>query len=93
MANIGYIQVARICNQRCLFCSNPDNDRVLPVEQAVEKINSLAADGYYGVILTGGEPTLHPELEKLISHASSTGLEVRIITNGQKTADTALLKR
>ncbi|RME29183.1 MAG: radical SAM protein [Deltaproteobacteria bacterium] len=92
MANIGYIQVARICNQRCLFCSNPDNDRIIPVAEAAAKASSLADEGYYGVILTGGEPTLHPNLEEIIAHAASCGLEVRIITNGQKTADPNLLK-
>jgi MoaA/NifB/PqqE/SkfB family radical SAM enzyme len=40
-----------------------------------------------GVILTGGEPTLFPELPRLIAHAVSRKLVPRLITNGQNTAD------
>ena len=42
---------------------------------------------YFGVILTGGEPTLHPELPKIAEYASSCGLHVRMITNGSRLAD------
>jgi MoaA/NifB/PqqE/SkfB family radical SAM enzyme len=93
MANLGYIQVTRICNQHCLFCSNPENQRVLALEQAQAQIESLIGSGYHGVILTGGEPTMHPELAGIVGMAREGGINVRIITNGQKTADRRYLKR
>jgi len=34
MANLGYIQVIRQCNQTCRFCSNPENRRELSLAQA-----------------------------------------------------------
>jgi MoaA/NifB/PqqE/SkfB family radical SAM enzyme len=45
------------------------------------------ARGYFGVILTGGEPTLHPELPRIAAYASDQGLHVRMITNGSRLAD------
>lgn len=42
---------------------------------------------YFGVILTGGEPTLHPELPRIAAYASAQGLHVRMITNGTRLAD------
>ncbi len=42
---------------------------------------------YFGVILTGGEPTLHPELPQIAAYASAQGLHVRMITNGTRLAD------
>ncbi|MBN2498785.1 MAG: radical SAM protein [Deltaproteobacteria bacterium] len=91
MALLGYIQVTRICNQRCLFCSNPDNDRVLSVEEALRGARELAASGYDGVILTGGEPTLHPQLARIIAGVREIGIHVRLITNGQLSADLGYL--
>jgi MoaA/NifB/PqqE/SkfB family radical SAM enzyme len=92
MANLGYIQVTRRCNQHCLFCSNPENQRTLSVEQAAEQAGRLEQAGYSGVILTGGEPTLHHELSSIVEAVKLTGLHVRMITNGQKTAEPGVLE-
>ncbi len=91
MANLGYIQVTRTCNQHCLFCSNPENQRTLGFEDACAQLDNLKQSSYFGVILTGGEPTLHPELAKIVVAARDRGLHVRIITNGQRTAEPGVL--
>lgn len=91
MANIGYIQVTRQCNQRCRFCSNPETDYNLEIDEARAMVNNLVALGYYGVIFTGGEPTLSPILPEMLSYARQKGLQTRIITNGQRIADQGFL--
>jgi MoaA/NifB/PqqE/SkfB family radical SAM enzyme len=85
MAGLDYLQVARICNQKCVFCSNPENGRVLEWEEAAALIDSFKEKGSKEVILTGGEPTLFPELPRLIAYARGKGQTVRMITNGQRT--------
>jgi MoaA/NifB/PqqE/SkfB family radical SAM enzyme len=92
MANLGYVQVTRICNQHCLFCSNPENQRTLAVAEAVRQASQLQESGYFGVILTGGEPTLHPDLGAIVRGIRELGVHVRMITNGQKTAEPGVLK-
>ncbi len=92
MAELAYMQVARVCNQKCIFCSNPANGRVISWDEAVELTDAFAAQGAAGIILTGGEPTLFPELAKLVTYAEDKGLPTRLITNGQKTADFKYLK-
>jgi len=92
MANIGYVQVTRICNQHCLFCSNPENQQTLSVEEALKQVAQLKEAGYFGVILTGGEPSLHPDLADIISGIKQLGVHVRMITNGQKTAEDGVLE-
>lgn len=84
MAELAYLQVARVCNQTCLFCSNPANGRVISWEEAVERLDGFAAQGAAGVILTGGEPTLFERLPELVAYARAKGLPPRLITNGQK---------
>ncbi len=84
MANLGYLQVTRRCNQCCLFCSNPELDVDLEPAEGRRRIREFAASGYAGVIFTGGEPTLYEALPELVAHAAEVGLPVRIVTNGQR---------
>ncbi|MDD5628146.1 MAG: radical SAM protein [Elusimicrobia bacterium] len=93
MANLGYLQVVRRCNQSCRFCSNPANRRELPLARARRLVSRYRREGYDGVILTGGEPTLYEPLPELIAYAVGRGLPCRVITNGQRTADPAYLGR
>jgi MoaA/NifB/PqqE/SkfB family radical SAM enzyme len=93
LANLGYIQVTRLCNQHCLFCSNPENDRTLAIGDAHDQLRKLKQAGYDGVILTGGEPTLNPQLESIISRSREEGLHVRMISNGQSTAESGVLEK
>lgn len=92
MAELAYLQVARVCNQKCVFCSNPPNGRTIPWNEAADMVDSFAAAGAAGVILTGGEPTLFPQLARLVARAREKGLPPRLITNGQRTAQFSYLK-
>lgn len=93
MAQLGYIQLIRRCNQSCRFCSNPANGRELPLRRAKRLLDGYRRRGYDGVILTGGEPTLYPRLEEVIAYASERGMPCRLITNGQRLAEPAYLDR
>ncbi|MFO0550521.1 MAG: radical SAM protein [Polyangiaceae bacterium] len=87
MANIGYIQVVRHCNHFCGFCSNPTTPYVHTLDSMKLLVDDLVDRGYFGVILTGGEPSLHPDLPAIASYASKRGLHVRMITNGWRLSD------
>ncbi len=75
------------CNFRCPFCHNAD--LVLFPEKASE-VDQRGMMGYLeensdfldGVAITGGEPTIHPDLPDLISRIRSLGLQVKLDTNG-----------
>ncbi len=92
MANIGYIQVVRHCNHFCGFCSNPTTPYTHTFESMAVLVDDFVTRGYFGVILTGGEPSLHPELPRIAAYASERGLHVRMITNGTRMADPAFAK-
>jgi MoaA/NifB/PqqE/SkfB family radical SAM enzyme len=91
VANIGYLQVTRDCNQRCRFCSNPPSGLDRSLEEDKRRVDDFAARGYQGVILTGGEPTLVGHLPDLIRHCVARGVEPRLITNGQRMAQPSYL--
>jgi MoaA/NifB/PqqE/SkfB family radical SAM enzyme len=86
VANIGYLQVVRHCNHVCGFCSNPTTPYTHDFESMRVLVDDFVSRDYFGIILTGGEPTLHPELPKIAAYASAQGLHVRLITNGSRLA-------
>lgn len=93
MANLGYIQVTRQCNQECRFCSNPPTKNTLGYAEGIKEVQHFMRDGYEGVIFTGGEPTLSEDLPKFIQYCTKNGMTCRVITNGQKIADMDYLKK
>ncbi|PKN39602.1 MAG: hypothetical protein CVU63_15170, partial [Deltaproteobacteria bacterium HGW-Deltaproteobacteria-20] len=93
MANLGYLQLVRHCNQYCRICSNPETPWVLDLDAATRAIDDFARRGYAGVILTGGEPSLSDIVEDVVRYATARGLSARMITNGSRLADEVLARR
>lgn len=86
VANLGYMQVVRGCNQYCRFCSNPASGYMLDLDTARRQVDDFVARGYYGIILTGGEPSLSDIIPEISAYATAHGLHVRMITNGSRLA-------
>jgi MoaA/NifB/PqqE/SkfB family radical SAM enzyme len=57
------------------------------METMTPLVDDFVKRGYFGIILTGGEPTLHPELPEITAYARDRGLHVRMITNGWRLAE------
>lgn len=87
MANLGYLQLVRHCNQYCRICSNPETAYELDLPTAMRAIDDLVARHYQGVVLTGGEPSLSAIVEPVVAYALGRGLSVRMITNGSRVAE------
>lgn len=92
MADFGYIQIIRVCNQKCLFCSNPSTGDVLSLEKIKKIISRYRKNELAGVILTGGEPTMHPDLLEIVRYCKENKVECKIVTNGQRLAYPQYLK-
>jgi len=75
------------CNFRCPYCQNaglvlcPEKEPTISKEEVLaflKKRRGLLD----GVCITGGEPTLYPELPELISEIRALGYLVKLDTNG-----------
>lgn len=75
------IPITTSCNQRCLFCSAHGRGDSAELAAVFRQIAGLAASGAGGVILSGGETTFSPDLERIISFARKKGLKVELQTN------------
>src|SRR5512143_2442184 len=77
------------CNYRCPFCHNPE--LVLPElfnpPLSVDDILSFLEKRQgqlQGVVVTGGEPTIHNDLPEFLSRIKSLGYFVKLDTNGSR---------
>src|SRR5208282_4482431 len=59
-----------------------DFSKPVPVETMTGRLDQLARLGTTIVTFSGGEPLLHPELDRLISHVRNRGIIAGMITNG-----------
>lgn len=78
------------CNAQCIFCYYRDNLKLpnRPYHKIEADIAYAKKHGIKEIDFSGGEPTIHPELSKLIENAKLMGMEkVCIITNGIRLAD------
>jgi len=75
------------CNLRCPFCYNqrlvlhPEKIPTIPFVQ-VENYLEANREWIDGVVITGGEPTLHQDLSFLCKKIKKTGFDVKVDTNG-----------
>lgn len=75
-------RVSRCCNARCAFCLAPATGAMVDGDTLVQRIDWLAAQGVRGFDFCGGEPTIHPDLPRLLAHAHSRHKKAKLTTNG-----------
>ena len=80
---MAHIIPIRRCNLSCTYCNEYDDfSKPVPFEVMTERLDQLAALRTTIVTFSGGEPLLHPELDRLIAHVRSHGMMAAMITNG-----------
>jgi MoaA/NifB/PqqE/SkfB family radical SAM enzyme len=94
-SHINLIEITNACNYKCKFCysgANKDDAKYyLSVEDAVSIGRNIKKHGGYSVTLTGGEPTLHKDLIRMVKELKKLGLFVQLATNGSMLARDASL--
>jgi pyruvate formate lyase activating enzyme len=75
------------CNFRCGYCHNPE--LVYPTmfgpelsEESVFDFLGRRKGKLGGVVVTGGEPTLHPDLPEFLARVKALGFSVKLDSNG-----------
>jgi len=80
---LAHIIPTRRCNLACAYCNEYDDfSRPVPTEEMIRRIDRLAYLKTSIVTISGGEPLLHPEIEKIIQRIRHHGMIAGIITNG-----------
>ncbi len=73
----------RRCNLDCSYCNEYDKvSNPVPLDVMLRRIDRLADLGTTIITLSGGEPTLHPDLDAIILRIRERGAIATLITNG-----------
>ena len=73
----------RRCNLSCTYCNEYDKiSDPVPAEAMLRRIDKLTELGTGIITFSGGEPTLHPDLDTLIHRVRANGAIATLITNG-----------
>lgn len=78
------------CNFRCPYCHNPELvDETVDctyTEEFILEFLKKRKGILDGVVITGGEPTMHPDLTDFIRRAKALGYFIKLDTNGTNPA-------
>jgi len=93
-----FLEITRKCNMSCLHCGSDCKSEVLSDELSTEswiKIIDYVSESFgkdVAFVITGGEPLVHPDLEKIGKHICSKEMTWGIVTNGFALDKTRLSK-
>lgn len=77
--------ITHACNFNCIHCyenaGKKDNNE-LSTEEIFDGIDKLANLGVAALAFSGGEPSIHPDINKIIKYAKDKGMHVSMATNG-----------
>ncbi len=78
------IKVGYGCNDHCSFCHTLDVRHIDGEAKEIhEKIERAKALGHSMVVLSGGEPTIRPELFAWAEHVARLDMDFGLVTNGR----------
>lgn len=77
------IKVGYACNENCTFCHTADMRHIDDSADRIDwKISRAKRLGYTMAVLSGGEPTMRPELLRWARKSAALGLDFGLVTNG-----------
>lgn len=78
-------EITQKCLNNCLHCSSCSNascQQQIDFNTICKTVDDMPLMGVKRVCLSGGEPFLHQDLERIVSYISKLGIEVNIYTSG-----------
>jgi uncharacterized radical SAM superfamily Fe-S cluster-containing enzyme len=82
------LDITERCNLRCPYCFAAAGDgRDTPLKDVYAALEDMCSQGIRFIHLSGGEPTVHDDLESIVSCAAKMGFQyIQLNTNGLRLA-------
>lgn len=84
---IDYLAITDICNYKCANCPYKSSAGKMMEYEEIKKYIEENDDNIQGVVLSGGEPTIHPDFIRILKYINSKKKYVTILSNGSKLCD------
>lgn len=81
-----HTRVTTLCNNNCVFCLMDKQEKGChkTLAQVKEELRDASEQKYQKLILSGGEPTIHPDIIEIVQYGKKLGFKkIQIITNGR----------
>jgi len=81
-----WVRLTRACNNHCIFCLDKEaqNGSSIPIEDIKEDLALGRENNADKVVLSGGEPTIHPDFFEIVRLAENIGYrDTQVISNGR----------
>ena len=73
----------RRCNLACTYCNEYDDfSQPVSLDEVFVRIDKLASLGTCMLTISGGEPLMHPELDRILERIRERGIVAGLLTNG-----------
>ncbi len=86
-----HFRITTLCNANCAFCLGnfiADGGEHHSFEYVAESLLGARKQGLKRIVLSGGEPTIHPQITEIVAFAKKAGFEtVQIVSNGIRFAE------
>ncbi len=88
--SIALFRLGEQCNNDCPMCSNTGSMEAFfqPMKEVMRRVGYLQSQGVRQVVLTGGEPTIHPDFWGVVAALNQHGIRWDINTHGRSFSDT-----
>ena len=90
---MAWVELTRACNLRCPHCfveAGAPREVEMSTERILRLLDEWAEMGVFSVVITGGEPSIHPDFLKIVHHAYNLGFTVAIASNGMPLSEKML---
>ena len=81
-----WVRLTRCCNNHCIFCLDSENQNgtYLSFDRIEENLKKGRKEKIKRIILSGGDPTVHPNFLTIVKKAKNLGYNhIQIVTNGR----------
>lgn len=92
---MAWLELTRKCNLRCPHCfveGGSARNNELSTARIMKLLHEWSELGVMSVVLTGGEPTIHPDFLDIVWVAHELGFVVSVATNGMPLTKSKLAK-
>ncbi len=77
-----YLPVESNCNLNCYYCMNQAHSlEHMPYEACLAALDSISKWAPARLVVTGGEPTLHRDIDTILEYAHAKGFQTVLATN------------
>lgn len=81
---IGTIEITYQCNLKCVHCYADERHIApyMPYEEIIRLVDEMADAGTFFLTISGGDPLVHPDFERIYRYIRNKGIFVEVFTNG-----------